>query len=237
MSERLRISGKNLGQLALKNFCPRCFWIRLKCGDKIPFAIFPGIFSSLDAFQKKVTNCHYEKHGRIPKWLDGFGKIGQPMKVPHHSVFRIIDPDTDVLLTGVPDEILKRRNGTLTILDYKTARFTANQDELLPLYKVQLNAYAFIAQRIGMGKVTALGLIYYEPQTDLTTDGIDAVLEDDGFEMKFRAKLLPIELNQASIPLLLHKVRQIYDRKTAPKGRNGCKDCKLMDGLVEVATK
>jgi hypothetical protein len=42
----LRISAKNLGELALADFCPRCFWFKLKVENHLPFQVFPGIFSS-----------------------------------------------------------------------------------------------------------------------------------------------------------------------------------------------
>lgn len=31
----LRISAKNLGELACANFCPRCFWLKMKVRNKL----------------------------------------------------------------------------------------------------------------------------------------------------------------------------------------------------------
>jgi len=45
MSE-LCISAKNLGEVALPDFCPRCFWLKLHA-RQLPFQIFPGIFSAI----------------------------------------------------------------------------------------------------------------------------------------------------------------------------------------------
>ena len=233
MPQQIRISAKHLGQIALADFCPRCFWTRLRCADKLPFQIFPGIFASFDIFQKRVTSLHHQKYGTAPKWLNAFGDLGEPLPIPHHSVFQTLDTATNILLTGVPDELFSRKDGTLVILDNKTAKFTENQDTLLPMYKTQLNGYGFIAERLGMGKISGLGLVYYEPQTVLTAENFDAVLADDGFSMKFQAKLLPLELRLDSIPPLLQKVRAIFDLPTAPAGRTGCKDCRLLDGLLK----
>ena len=44
MAETHRISGKDLGQLALPSFCPRCFWIGRKAPMGLPYQMFPGIF-------------------------------------------------------------------------------------------------------------------------------------------------------------------------------------------------
>jgi len=57
MSEPLRISAKNIGALALPDFCPRCFWLKLKARNRLPFQIFPGIFSSIDAYTKRVVHA------------------------------------------------------------------------------------------------------------------------------------------------------------------------------------
>ncbi|NQU11923.1 hypothetical protein HQ590_14100 [bacterium] len=230
---QLRISGKNLGQLSLTSFCPRCFWLRMRCRDRLPWQIFPGIFSSIDAYTKKVTNLHFGRHRRIPRWFDGFGDLGEPIAVPHHSVFRIVDDETNILLTGVPDEVFRRPDGSLFIADDKTARFTGNQDELLPMYVTQLNSYAVIAERIGLGRIVGLGLVYHEPQTDIGQEDVDSVCGNDGFSMRFAAKLLPIELRPATIPPLLRQVREICDRPTAPAARAGCEDCRRLDRLME----
>jgi hypothetical protein len=231
----IRISGKVLGQLALNDLCERCFWIRLRCQNRLPYQVFPGIFSSIDVYTKRVVAAHHEKYRRVPRWLEPFGELGEPVPIPHHSKFQTLDAATNILLTGVPDELFRRRDGTLVILDSKTARFTDAQDELLGLYRVQLNAYAYIARRIGLGKVSVLGLVYYEPQTDVNSGSINSVLCNDGFSMRFTAKLLPLPLKPKMIPGLLRQVRAIHDSTDAPEGRTGCKDCMLLSRLIEIS--
>ena len=65
MSSSLRTSAKNLGELALPDSCPRCFWLKLRA-RQLPFQIFPGIFSSIDAYTKRVA------HACEPFILDSF---------------------------------------------------------------------------------------------------------------------------------------------------------------------
>lgn len=221
----------------MDSFCERCFYVRLHCQDKLPFAIFPGIFSSIDSYSKKVTAAHFAKHGRVPLWFDGFGVLGTPMKVPHWSKFNITDPDTNIVLTGVPDEMLVRPDGSLFIGDYKCARYTETADGLMPLYITQLNGYACIAERLRMGDVSGLGLLYYEPPSSLDIDDAGTLITNNGFLMRFTAKVLPIKLDTRAIPVFLGKVREIYDSPVAPPGRMGCKDCALLDRLVSVASK
>ncbi len=215
------ISGKDLGALALADACDRCFWVRRHCA--LPFQIFPGIFSSLDAYQKKVTALG------MPAWLSAVGVRGEVLPGTSSRVFRtVVD---GVTLTGVPDEMVRLEDGTLAILDYKTARFTANQDTLLPMYAVQLNSYALIATALGMGAVSKLLLVYYEPKTDV----VDAVSED-GFTMRFTPHVLEIDLDADAVVALLAKAKGIWSLATPPAGREGCGDCEKVKGLVE-ATK
>ena len=61
----LRISAKNLGALALPGFCPRCFWLKLKAQNRLPFQIFPGIFSSIDAYTKRVVHAWIDQNGGL----------------------------------------------------------------------------------------------------------------------------------------------------------------------------
>src|SRR6267142_3643771 len=144
MNQRIQISAKNLGALAVSSFCPRCFWVRMKCGDRLPFQIFPGIFSSIDSYSKKVTTAHFRRHRRVPIWFNGFGELGEPVPVPGWSKFQMLDPETNILLTGVPDEVLRHPQRGTWIGDYKTARVTDTQDTLAAMYEVQLNCYALI---------------------------------------------------------------------------------------------
>lgn len=235
MANITTISAKDLGSLALKKFCPRCFWIKRRCDNKLPFQIFPGIFSSIDGYTKKITNVHYEKNLYVPKWLLDLGDFDKPMKVPHYSKFFVMDEKTNIQLRGAPDEIIQKKDGSYFIIDYKTAKYTEAQDELLPMYEVQLNAYAYIGNRCNFNPVTGIGLVYYEPQTDLTVDDLDGKLLESGFYMNFSSKLHKVILDPDKIiPPLLKQVREIIDCDTMPSALESCKDCALLDRLAEV---
>jgi len=233
MKDLIRISAKDLGAVALPSFCERCFWLRMKCRGKLPFQIFPGIFSSIDSYSKTVTAGYFRKHARLPRWFDGFGELGAPIKVPGWAKFNMIDGDSNILLTGMPDEILKHSRKGLWIGDYKTARLTNAQDELAPMYEIQLNCYALIAESIGLGSVYGLGLLYYEPITFLGEQNPDFMIHDDSFFLRFSPKLKPVEIDLNRIPPLFHTVRRICDNSQCPAGRVGCVDCSNLTGLLE----
>ena len=233
--EQIRISAKNLGQLALRNCCRKCFYIKLKLNNRMPFQIFPGIFSSIDSYSKKVTWQYVEKHKKVPSWFDPYGEFRGLLAVPGWSKFSITDNETGIWLTGVPDDIFVMKDGRYYIIDYKTAKFTDNQDKLLDMYRVQLNGYAMIFEKLGVGKVGGLGLVYYEPQGDVNAENIDTMMQNDGFVMPFKAYLKRIELEpEGVVNPLLRKVREMVGRGVVPEGREGCEDCERTGEVMRV---
>ena len=229
-----RISAKNLGILALPDCCPRCFWLRAKLGWKSPWAIMPGIFSSIDGFSKRAILAYFETNGHFPPWIAGRWADVRPLPTPHHSTFRLVDLETGIVLTGVPDLMLGLPGRRLAILDLKTARYSKHQDFLLPMYQIQLIGYALIAESLDMGTVEALGLVYGEPPPNDNNTGLDALVSDMGFSMPFRTTAEPIELNRALIPPLLRKAKEILGLEKAPEGREGCKECRMVEEMVEI---
>ena len=232
-NEPLQISAKTLGELAMPDCCPRCFWVKLNC--KLPYQIFPGIFSSIDSYSKKITWNYYEKFGKLPDWFNEFGDFEKPVKAPGRSKFFFIDESSNVKLTGVVDEIVQKKDGSYFIIDYKTAKFTGKQDELLPMYETQLNAYALIAEGCDLKPVSGIGLAYYEPQTKVTEDTIENTLMDEGFNLPFSVYLLPLELNPVGTILpLLKEARKLADMKMPPGGANGCKNCPKLNDILQL---
>ena len=233
----MRISAKNLGILALPDCCERCFWMRAKLAWKSPWAIMPGIFSSIDGFSKRAILAYFEKNGHFPPWIAGRWADATPLPTPHHSTFRRTDPATGIVLTGVPDLMLGLPRRRLAILDLKTARYSKHQDTLLEMYRVQLIGYALIAEGLGMGTVEALGLIYGEPPPNDDNMGMDALVDDGGFSMPFKTTAMPIEMDRALIPPLLRRAKALLEMKNPPEGQKGCKECRLIEEMAKISGK
>ena len=234
MNDPIRISAKNLGALALPFVCPRCFWLKLKSNHRLPFQVFPGILSSIDAYTKRVVHAYFDEHGAPPEWLNPLGAIVGYREPPHFSKFNMWREDHGVLLTGTADGILVRDDSSFVIVDYKTAKFTGAQDDLLPMYEVQLNAYAAIGEHCGLAPVTGLALIYMEPMT--TGRGrLDRQCREYGFDMGFSAHVLEIDLNPKMLDPLLIRLRELSESPGPPPGRPGCKDCDLTERLIGLA--
>lgn len=229
--ETLKISAKNLGYTALADFCPRCYYLRLKMNFKLPWASFPGIFSSIDSFTKHCIHYMID-NGPTPEWMmDGIGNVAKWNPVPHHSKNHYFDPKSNIILTGAPDDLLILADGTLVIPDYKTQRWTDNQDKLYNLYAVQSNVYNILMTQDT--KVDAkLFLVYMEPDTAAASACNNIITS--GFSMCFNAKVVPVEVDKGLVRRSLTLTREIAEMEKPPDSRIGCKDCQMLENVIEL---
>lgn len=247
-NERTRISAKDLGYLALPEACDRCFWIKQKC-KPLPFQIFPGIFNSIDAYSKKLVHAAFDHFGHAPAWLPQLKSCYRYLKVPHWSKFVRVHEPTGIVLSGTMDGLFENIDKSLTIPDYKTAKFTKTQDALFPMYEVQLNGYAFIQNGLGAGKVSDLWLFYFQPMT-MPNEEMEQKLfppeafglkvrdyvtgasiwpipkyQADGFDMQFEVHGIQVAILPHLIDDLLERAKGILDQIEPPEGRHDCQDC------------
>lgn len=232
--ENLRISAKNLGAVALSDFCPRCYWIKLKMNNKLPFGVFPGIFSSIDGFTKScvhhIIDNHNAIHGEspLPNWLLEIGDVVGYESVPHHSKSAYRDEKSGITLTGAADDILVLANGSKVLPDYKTSRFTNNQDKLMPMYEVQLIAYGVLYNL----RDAPLYCVYMEPMTE--KGKAKECIIDCGFNMGFSAKVIPVENDRKKVRNALSKAREIFELASPPESISGCPDCAALEKIIEL---
>lgn len=203
------ISGKDLGQLALNDFCPRCFWLERKYGK--PPSIFPGIFSTIDSLTKKSVKRSCLENNRLPGWLTVKNAV-RAVDFPRISIPML--EFGNWVLTGDPDEVLELSDGSYHVLDYKTAKFTDTQDQLLPMYETQLNVYALALPAYGIKPISKLSLLYCEPKEELDSD--------EHFCLSFIVQELEIKLRPEIVPELLSKARAILDEPSPPAPRVHC---------------
>ncbi len=222
--EPLRLSAKGLGD-ALPDACPRCLWVSLRFD--LPYQRFPGVFGIIDRFLKTTVHRALDDSGRFPSWFPDIGPVASYERDLSFRRFRVWHEDLGVELAGSPDDVFRMADGSLHIVDYKTARLTPGQAEYLPIYEVQLNAYAYLGERIGLTPVRALSLIYMEPNGERDA-GSDA-----GPALPFEAKRVPVNLRPDElIPPLLATARRTFDLAQPPTSKEGCEDCAILDELL-----
>lgn len=235
----LRISAKNLGQTALADFCPRCYWIKIHTNFKLPWQSFPGIFSSIDSYTKSCVHHIIDSHnstgtGQIrsngsyyeyPDWMKQIGDVVGYETVPHWSKNKYHDEKSNITFQGSQDDIFILSDGTRCCPDYKTAKHTDAQDKLFPMYEIQSNVYGIL-----MGDNPKLFLVYMEPDTEKSSVCNNII--DQGFRMCFNAVVVPIENDKKKVRQALNVTREIYEMPNAPKGRDDCKDCEQLDKVM-----
>jgi hypothetical protein len=153
---KITLSPSEIGKPLLEDFCPRCFWFTKKfpIKDTHPFSSpMAGLLSIADKYVKDVVEWHVQKLNQLPTWI-----LNQLKRYYPHLDFdniRLIKSTTwqvslfngACLLKGKPDEIIEFSDGSLFIIDYKTAALTESQAKLKPHYSAQLNAYAYLANK------------------------------------------------------------------------------------------
>ena len=199
--------------------------------QKRSFDSFPGIFSSIDVYTKRVVRGWFDDVNTLPPWLSALGEVSGYEKPPHWSEFSIIDEQYDIQFGGEADGILRRPDDSHMIVDYKTAKHTGNQDALYPAYQAQLNAYSRIGNELDFDPVTDLALIYMEPVTCDTAASRDDNRRGDGFAMGFAADVVTVPVNPEILEPLLAKTREIFELERAPASRTGCTDCQRVGQL------
>jgi hypothetical protein len=204
--------------------------------DRLPFQIFPGIFSAIDSYSKNVVHGWFDRFGKAPAWLEPLGLIQTYKNPPHYTKFAVLDEESAILLRGTPDGIFLMQDGSYTIIDYKTARFTAYQDDLFPMYEAQLNAYAYIGERLDVKPVSKLALVYTEPVTGNAAASDDSNLTPEGFRMDFRARILEVEIKPELVTRLLKTAAEVLRSTSPPAGVDGCKDCAAIASLLRLAS-
>ena len=232
--EGRRISATRLAELAMPGYCARCFWIKQRVPKQLPYQSFPAIFSSIDSYSKRLVHGWFDRTDAPPPWLAPLGELVGYKKPPHHSKFKVLDQETGIWLSGTPDGVFLRADGSHIIVDYQTSRYTPHQSRSLPAYEAQLNAYALIGAQSGIAPVSGLALVYTEPVTDETPPESMSPPKSDGFAMGFSANIVEVDLKPEMVHPLLVKAKRICDSPVAPTGRRGCRQCGYLKDLLQV---
>ena len=199
----------------------------------LPWQGFPGIFSTIDRYTKQVVVSHLQREGRLPPWMAEVGDAVEHLDPPHWARFKATDEATGVTLRGEADAIFRLADGACAIVDYKTSRYNPDNRSQHRIYRAQLNAYAWIAQRLDFPRLSRLVLAYMEPTTDPETVDIASSVAAEGFSLGFRPRLVEVELApQRLIPPQLRQAARIHALTEPPQARDSCRDCAALEGLL-----
>jgi hypothetical protein len=231
MSNVLKISARNAGQVELSKFCPRCCWYLLRL-KKMPFQMgMPGIMFYLEQAQKAFILDYLSKHGATPKYFGPFADCDAPVEFPFRMCHE--HKESGVLLTAQADMMLRKKNGEICLIDLKTSKVAGGGREYLPAYEIQVLGYALVTEATGIGKVGSTGLLYCDVQIAEFKEDSQKFETETGITVPFNFVPHEVELDYSRVTRCLKEVKKIWEQSRPPKGAENCKDCTLLNGLVD----
>ena len=93
-----------------------------------------------------MVKSWFDRHGKAPDWISDMGELMTWIDPPGSKRFFIDLEESGLTLSGSPDAFFVDERGKLIIVDFKTSKISSGQQKLMPLYELQLNAYALIAR-------------------------------------------------------------------------------------------
>jgi hypothetical protein len=236
MDNTLSISVRNLGIVNLSSYCPRCFKFLLHLRFHPPFRKGGGaIFRWMEDIERSVVLHHLEKSGSLPKEFAPFCDCKKPIEFPKHwSKFRYMH-DKGAMIHGIPDQIFELEDGTLCVIDYKTARRKGEDDEFLPIYKAQVIGYANIAEKgLKLGTVSKGGLLYWEAQHEAVRENPEQFYSYGEITVPFIPQPFEITIDYKLLDQLLDEALDVWNSSSEPEARIGCDDCKAIAALLAI---
>ena len=230
--EAFTIAAKNLAALNMPGVDLCAFWYLMHLDFKHAWDVFPRIFNDFDALQKRMTHIHFDQHGQPPASLGPFADAKAYVKVGRLQYW---DKATNITVKAVPDDVFELEDGTLSVIDYKTSRYSKGQDRLIPLYEGQLSVYAAVLESLGYGDVAKAGLIYFEPVTDGDDDDVLGLITRKGYRLDWRTRPVEVDIDLNNVRKLLKLARKLFDMSTPPTCQNpDCFDCMSIDALCRL---
>jgi hypothetical protein len=103
----------------------------------------------------------------------------------------------------------------------------------MPRYNVQLNAYARIAADCGLRPISRLALVYLEPVTEGRSENYCDNCREDGFVMRFQARVVDVGLDDGLLRQAMARTRALFEQTNPPDSAPGCEDCGRIRQLAE----
>jgi hypothetical protein len=232
----LRITPKRLGQILMDSFCARCFWYLLQQRFHPTFDHFGGaIFNDLERAQMAVVGDLLQKNRELPEEFAPFCDLVDRVEYPRNwRKFKHI-LDSGVELYGVPDDIFNVSDGSIAIIDHKSAHPREGKDPYLPCYQTQVIGYALIAEfGLNLGCVSKAGLFYWSAQHEAVISEPGKSYHHKKLWMSFVPKPVAFDIDYALLDAPLKEAVRLWDENTPPERSDGCKDCKKLDALMAI---
>lgn len=235
MSAELAITPRNLGVIKLKMYCPACLKFLLLLKFKPPYNHFGAqIFHDAQRAQEAILGYYFKKDGCLPKEFAPFCDCVERVECDKRwSKYRHTHK-SGVLLYGQPDEVLRLKDGSVCILDHKTARNKGDADQFHGQYETQVVGYGYIAEGLGLGKTTKGGLLYWEVQIEAVEANPFAHYKGSAVSLPLKPSPLEVKMDYRILDPLIKELKSVWNADELPAGRDGCDDCKRRELLFAI---
>lgn len=190
--------------------CKCCYYLKVKHGIYRPSSPFPGVFTALNTRLQGAL---------IGNELQLLSKVLPEGIVESQEGFvesKII-PETNIYIKGKYDLLVKQKDGTYLIIDFKISQPT---EEKIAKYQTQLQAYHYAFEHPSIGKpkeITKLGLVIMYPDKTKFENG-KAVID-------FPPQWLEIDIKRDSFLEFIGEINKLLEGPTPPENPN-CSWCK-----------
>lgn len=236
MDTEVAITPRNLGCICLDSYCPACLFYLVRMKFHPPFNHFgAGIFNAMQRIEEAIVGDHLDKNGCLPKAFAPFCDCSARVDFPNHwSKFKYVHK-TGVTFYGEPDEIFELKDGTLCVIDHKTARNKGDADPFHGQYVAQVVGYGNIAEvGLDLGTVSRGGLFYWEIQDQQVQDDPAGHYSHGEVLVPFVPSTVEIEIDYSILDPLIKELKKVWNASAPPEGRDGCMDCKRLQLLLGI---
>ena len=211
--------------------CSRCFDIhkhnKINPGDRPP-----PVFSSFDAVQKP-----YFKKTNTKSWCDDLpdGEIMDSNELPGKIVSDglVDDKQRKFILAGNPDIVIKFKDKSFGIVDFKTTVISLDKAEN---YRFQLEAYAQIFSSPGSTKksktpklspITHMGILQFYPE-EITSH------TDHDCDLKMKTSYSSLNRDESGFYNYITKLIDLLEQPTIPSFNKDCNFCNFTKKQIDL---
>ena len=193
--------------------CPRCMWLKYRAGIERPRGIFPGLPGAIDSLVQQATAKMAGK--QKPPWLLPGLKEG----VIRKGKKRFATRGENWELTGTVDDLIIMNDGSVILLDYKTARQAHSQKNSEMYYRAQLDCYSLLLEANGLKVAETAYLVYTTP------DYLQKFGYTDSFGLNFKVTHVHIAVSAQRARDAIGEAVKICLLQKPPQAADSCEYC------------
>jgi PD-(D/E)XK nuclease superfamily len=217
-------------------YCARCYWYLLLQKFHPPFDHFGGgIFKFLEQMQMAVVEDLLARDGKLPDAFNPFQDLTGLVEFPRHWSKYWYQLPSGVVLYGEPDSIYQCFDGSIAVVDHKSALSQDGKDKFFPCYRIQTIGYSLIAEEgLKLGEVSRGAVFYWEAQRDTVVGDPGRYFRNGRLAVPFVPKVIEVEIDYKALDAPLKEVMSLWNAKTPPDRTKDCEDCEKVDAFLAI---